>query len=96
LKIVVNEKDIVKVKSGLQWRSMRQHLWLTINPRRGGKMLKPTALATLYVLMPNEFDTFATTIENLQTPSKHVSMMGKYIRKKNFGGLKSHDYHVLM
>ena len=22
--------------------------------------------------------------------------MSQYIRKKNFGGLKSHDYHVLM
>jgi hypothetical protein len=23
-------------------------------------------------------------------------MMGMYIKKKNFGNLKSHDYHVLM
>jgi hypothetical protein len=46
--------------------------------------------------MPREFETFVTTIENLQTPSEHVSMMGMYIRKNNFGDLKSHDYHVLM
>jgi len=51
-------------------------------------MLKIATLSTPYVLMPNEFDTFVTTIENLQTPSKHVSMMEKYIRTKNFGGLK--------
>jgi hypothetical protein len=56
-------------------------------------MLNPVAP---YVLMSSEFDTFATTIENLWTPSRHVSMMGMYIRINNFGDLKSHDYHVLM
>jgi hypothetical protein len=96
LKIVVGEKDTVKVRRGLQCTGMRQYLWLAINPQKRGKMLKPTTLATTYVLMPSEFDTFATTIENLQTPSKHFSIMKKYIRKKNLGGLKSHDYHVLM
>ncbi len=83
----------MKVKKDLQHRSMKQHLWLAINLRRGGKMLK---LATPYVLRPSEIDIFATTIENLQTPSRHVSTMGKYIRKKNFGNIKSHEYHVLM
>ncbi len=53
-------------------------------------------LVAPYVLTPNKFDTFATTIENLWTPSRHVSMMGMYIKKKDFGDLESHDYHVLM
>jgi hypothetical protein len=44
----------------------------------------------------SEFDYFATTIENLKTPLGHILVMGKYVGKKNFGGLKSHDYHVLM
>jgi hypothetical protein len=35
-------------------------------------------LVAPYVLMPSKFDTFATTIENLWTPSRHVSMMGMY------------------
>jgi hypothetical protein len=96
LKIVTSKKDAMKVKRDLQCKSMRQHLWLAINLQRGGKMVKLATLATPYVLRPSEFDTFATIIENLQTPSKHVSTMGKYIRKKNFGSLKSHDYHVLM
>jgi len=90
---MIGEKDIVKVKRDLQRRSMKQHLWLVINLQRGGKMLKPAAP---YVLRPSEFDIFATTIENLQTPLRHVSRMGKYIKKKNFGSLKSHEYHVLM
>jgi hypothetical protein len=51
-------------------------------------MLIPATLATPYVLMPIEFDTFVSIIENLQTPSEHVSMMGKYIRKKKFWRFK--------
>jgi hypothetical protein len=56
-------------------------------------MLKP---ATPYVLTSEEFDTFASTIETLKTPTGHISNMSQYIRKKNFGALNSHDYHVLM
>jgi hypothetical protein len=58
---MICEKDTMKMKRDLQHRSMRQHLWLAINPQRGGNMLKPVAP---YVLMPSEFDIFATTIEN--------------------------------
>ncbi len=81
------------MRQDLQHRGMKPHLWLTIDPQRGKKILK---LVAPYVLTPSEFDTFATTIENFRTPSRHVSVMGKYIRKKSFGGLKSHDYHILM
>lgn len=63
------------------------------NPRKGGKMLKPMAP---YVLITSDFDSFATTIKNLKTHLGYVLVMGKYIRKNNFGGLKSHDCHVLM
>ncbi len=77
----------------MQCKSMRHNLWLAINVQRGGKMLKPSAP---YVLMLNEFYIFETIIENLQTPSGCVLAMGKYIKMKNFGSLKSHDYHVLM
>ncbi len=48
------------------------------------------------ILTTSEFNYFATIIENIKTPLEHVSVMGKYIRKNNFGGLKSHDYHILM
>jgi hypothetical protein len=43
-----------------------------------------------------KFEVFAGVIENLKTPSGHVSNMTQYVRKRTFGGLKSHDYHVLM
>jgi hypothetical protein len=56
-------------------------------------MLKPAAP---YVLNDDEFKVFVNTIENLKTPSGHSSNLGKHIRSKKFGGLKSHDYHVFM
>jgi hypothetical protein len=62
-------------------------------PKKNDKMLKPTAP---YVLTTEEFEVFASIIENLKTPSGHVSNMAQYIRSRKFGGLKSHDYHVLM
>ena len=57
------------------------------------KMMKPRAS---YVLTDEEFEKFATCIESLKTPSGYSSDLGKCIRKKNFGGLKSHDYQVFM
>jgi hypothetical protein len=68
-------------------------LWLTPNPRRGRKLVKPVAP---YVLSDAEFDVFASTLESLKTPSGYASVLGRHIRNKKFGGLKSHDYHVLM
>jgi hypothetical protein len=56
-------------------------------------MLKPAAP---YVLNDDELKIFASTIENLRTPTSHLSNLGRYIRSKKFGGLKSHDYHVFM
>jgi hypothetical protein len=56
-------------------------------------MLKPAAP---YVLTSKEFEVFAGVIENLKTLSGYVSNMAQYIRKRTFGGLKSHDYHVFM
>jgi hypothetical protein len=37
LKIVTfSEKDMVEVKHDLQCKSMKQHIWLTINVKKGG------------------------------------------------------------
>lgn len=93
LKTIVGTKDSVKVRRDMQRKNIRKHLWLAQNPRRGGKMLKPAAP---YVLSDEEFRIFATTIENVKTPTGHSSDLGKHIRSKKFGGLKSHDYHVLI
>ena len=93
LKTITGKKDTVKVRRDLQRWNLRKHLWLTSNPKEPKKMVKPRAS---YVLTDNEFEKFATYIKNLKAPSGYSSDLGKCIWKKNFGGLKSHDYHVLM
>jgi hypothetical protein len=72
LKTIIGEKDTMKVWHDLRCKGIRPHLWLIANLRRGGKMLKPLAP---YVLTTIEFNTFAFLIENLKTPSSHVSTM---------------------
>jgi hypothetical protein len=91
LKTITGKKDTVKVRRDLQRRGIRKHLWLVANPRRGGKMLKP---ATPYVVSDRE--VFVQTLESLRMPSGYASNLGKRIRSKKYGALKSHDYHVLM
>jgi hypothetical protein len=93
LKTITGKKDTVKVRRDLQRKGIRKHLWLLPNPRRRGKMYKPAAP---YVLSDEDFNEFARTLEALHTPLGYSSAFGKEIRKKKFGGLKSHDYHVLM
>jgi len=56
-------------------------------------MVKPTAP---YVLSDSEFLVFVTYIESLKTPMEYSLDLGKNLRKKIFGGLKSHNYHILM
>jgi hypothetical protein len=92
LKKIMGKKEIVKVRD-LQRRNIRKHLWLMPNLRKGRKMMKPAAS---YVLTDKEFEVFASTIEKLKTPSGYSSELGKHIKKRNFGALKSHDYHVLL
>jgi hypothetical protein len=93
LKIEIGLKDTMKVRRDLQCKGIGRHLWLTPHPKKIGRMLKPAAP---YVLTNEEFEVFANTIESLKPPSGLVSNMAQYIWKKKFGGLKSHDYHVLM
>jgi hypothetical protein len=93
LKPITSEKDNIKVRCDLQRKGIRPHLWLTTNPRRAGRMLK---LVADYVLLANEFESFAIVIKNVKTPLGHVLTMAQFIGQKVFGGLKSHDYHVVM
>jgi hypothetical protein len=71
-----------------KWNIMR-HLWLTANRR--GKIMKPQAL---YVLTAAKFEVFAHTLESMKLPTRYSSNLGKHIRDKKFGALKSHDYHL--
>ena len=87
------EKDSVKVRRDMHREGIRKHLWMTKDPCNPSRMLKPAAN---YVLKPDEFDTFCRRLEDLKVPSGYCSEMGTYIRNKNFGALKSHDYHILI
>ena len=93
LKTIIGTKDTIKVRRDLQRKNIKKHQWLVQNPLRGRKMLK---LAAPYVLNDDEFKVFVNTIENLKTPSRHSSNLGKHICSKKFGSLKSHDYHVFI
>ena len=46
------------------------------------------------MLSEEEFEKFVKYIESLKTSTGYSSNLGKYLFKKNFGGLKSHDYHI--
>jgi hypothetical protein len=52
--------------------------------------------AAPYVLITVKFNIFASVIANLKIPLDYVSTMGQCIRQKNFGALKSNNYHILM
>ena len=93
LKTITGKKDTMKVRRDLQRRNIRPHLWLTRHPQNHTKMVKPAAS---YVMTEFEFQVFVKCIESLKTPIGYSSDLGKHLRKKNFGSLKSHDYHVLM
>jgi hypothetical protein len=53
-------------------------------------------LAMPYMLSEEDFNLFCNCIESLRTPTGHSSAFRKHIQKKKLGGLKSHDYHVLL
>jgi hypothetical protein len=93
LKAICGKKDTMKVRGDLQRRRIRRHLWLITNPRRPGKMFK---LAVPYILSDDDFKEFVKCIESLGKPTGYASSLGKHVRSKKFGGLKSYDYHVLM
>ena len=63
LKTITGHKDTVKVRRDLQRKGIRNHLWLTSNPKKKGKMLKPAAP---YVLTSEEFNIFASTLNHLK------------------------------
>jgi hypothetical protein len=83
----------MNVRRDLQRCNIQRHIWLTAQPGRGGKMMKPHAP---HVLTPKKFEVFAHTIESLKMLTGYSSTLGKHIWGRKFGSLKSHDYHVLM
>lgn len=77
----------------MQRQNIRPHLRLTPSPKNPNKMVKSVAS---YVFSDTEFKLFVGCIESLKTPIGYSSDLSKHLRKKNFGGMKLHDYHVLL
>ena len=87
------EKDSVRVRRDMEREGIRRHLWMVWDSNNAARMLKP---APNYVLTAQEFDVFYTRLENLKVPFGYCSELGTHIRNRQFGALKSHDYHILM
>ena len=68
-------------------------VWMTRDPNNPSRMIKPVPK---YVLIDEEFKTFCDRLEELKVPIGYCVDIGNCIRKGKFGGLKSHDYHVLI
>ena len=77
----------------MQREGIGPHLWLTNHPEKPKVIVKPTSP---YVLIAREFNTFCSRLEKLKVPSGYCSKLGMAIKKKKFGTLKTHDYHILM
>ena len=58
-----------------------------------GRYFKPQAP---YALRPNDRSRFIDLIASTKVPTGYAGQLGKHIGQKRLGGLKSHDFHVLI
>jgi len=49
-----------------------------------------------YVLSPADREKFLVTLKSMKMPSQYVSNIRSKMLKMELGGLKSHDFHVIM
>jgi len=85
----------VKVRQDLKVRNQQADLWPKPNPEKAGGFVKPLAP---YVLSKQDKKTFHDRITALRVPSGYVAAFKKHVKRKTkvLGGMKSHDYHILM
>lgn len=95
LKFLSGEKDTGAVRSDLQAKNIRPHLWLREDPRRHNVFLKFQAP---YCCTVTEWSIFLARLSSLRTPTGYASSFKKFVKDKKlaFGKMKSHDFHVLM
>ena len=93
IRTIFGEKDTVKVRMDMELQNVNRHLWLQQHPSRAGVLVRPLAP---YVLRTHELQTFLTIVSKLKVPSGYAASFKKHVQKKKLGGMKSHDYHVLM
>lgn len=106
LGFLLGEKDTIAIRrdmeeasessnNGTNARPPRQHTpELHLRPLgTSGRYFKPHAP---YVLPANDRGRFINLISSIKTPTGYAGQLGKHIGQKRLGGLKSHDYHVLV
>ncbi len=95
IKFLEGTKDTVKVRQDLKARRQQPELWPKADTKRAGGFVKPLAP---YVLSKQEKQTFHDRISALRVPSGYAAAFKKHVKHKTkvLGGMKSHDYHIMM
>jgi hypothetical protein len=85
----------VKVRQDLKVRNQHEHLWPQADPKKSGGYVKPLAP---YVLSVEEKKLFHGRSAALRVPTGYAASFKKHVKRKTkvLGGMKSHDYHILM
>lgn len=66
---------------------------LHLRPLGNGRYFKPHPP---YALSSQERGRFINLISSIKLPTGYAGQLGRHIGQKRLGGLKSHDYHVLV
>jgi hypothetical protein len=93
LKIILGNKDTMKVRRDLQRQKHSKAIVANCNLRKEREMMK---LHALYVLTTAELEVFVQTIKSQKMPTRYSSTLEIHIWGKKFGSLKVLNYHVLM
>ena len=95
IKFLEGTKDTVKVRQDLKVRNQHSHLWPTADVKTPGKFVKPLAP---WLLSKQDKKIFHKRISNLRVPTGYAAAFKKHVKHKTkvLGGMKSHDYHVMM
>ncbi len=94
LKTILGEKNNKKVKGDFEKLGIcGQPLWLKPHPTRIGESIMPL---TPWVMPKEDRSPCLDTMANLKLPTRFASGFKKHIVKSKFGGMKSHNYHVLL
>ena len=93
LRTTFGEKDSPSVRADMAARGIKPQLHLQPCGPNRDRFYMPDAP---YVLSPTDKAKVLHILKQLRTPTNYVAALHTKISKGKLGGLKSHDYHVLM
>ncbi len=74
-------------------QNIHPHLWLSRNPQNPMWWMLPHAN---FVLLKWDLSIFQAWFDSLKVPSDYSSSMAIHLSMGRLGGMKAHDWHVLM